>query len=122
MAARSAVGVQAAQLQNTDPPINSATARMAIDVESADLTEPERVADSPSVLIANPVKLQQHIRGGDQSDCEKRRAPSKSCDETACQHGADGPADAISYGYEAGAQAAPMRQQIGHDARKATAT
>jgi hypothetical protein len=44
LAARSAVGVHAAQLQNTDPPTNSATARMAIDVESADLTEPERVA------------------------------------------------------------------------------
>src|SRR5687768_11406985 len=44
LAARSAVGVQAAQLQNTDPPMNSATARMAIDVESADLTEPERLA------------------------------------------------------------------------------
>ena len=89
--------------------MNSAAAKIAVDAESADLIGPERAARSPSALISNPIKLQQHIRGGDQSYCKKRRAPSKRRDDTTCQYGSYGPADAVSYGNEASAETAPMR-------------
>src|ERR687895_2379989 len=45
LAVRSNVGVHAAELQNTEPPINSASARMKRGPETASLNETERVAD-----------------------------------------------------------------------------
>src|SRR5215467_2058711 len=44
LAVRSSVGVQAAELQNTEPPINSANARIRIGMVSASLKEPLRFA------------------------------------------------------------------------------
>src|SRR3989304_8542975 len=44
LALRSSVGVQAAQLQNTEPPANSASARIRIGMESASLKEPDCAA------------------------------------------------------------------------------
>src|SRR5258706_4773739 len=44
LAVRSSVGVQAAEAQNTEPPINSATARIRIAKDNASRNEPERAA------------------------------------------------------------------------------
>src|SRR4030095_3214733 len=44
LAVRSRVGVHAAELQNTEPPINSANARIKMGVLSASLKEPLRFA------------------------------------------------------------------------------
>src|SRR4030095_5777908 len=44
LAVRSSVGVHAAELQKTEPPINSASARIKIGVVSASLKEPLRLA------------------------------------------------------------------------------
>src|SRR4030095_1355557 len=44
LAVRSRVGVHAAELQNTEPPINSANARIRMGVVRASLKEPLRLA------------------------------------------------------------------------------
>src|SRR6266550_2625415 len=44
LAVRSSVGVQAAELQNTEPPMNSASARIRMGVVSASLNELLRFA------------------------------------------------------------------------------
>src|SRR5215468_5580331 len=44
LAVRSSVGIHAAELQNTEPPINSASARIRMGTVSASLKEPLRFA------------------------------------------------------------------------------
>ena len=112
---RSAVGVHAAELQNTDPPMNSAIARRKSGSESASLKEPESSGCSRSVRVANPVELQQHVRRGDDTHGRERGAPARRRDDPARQHGADGAADAVGNGHQAGREPTAIGQQIGHE-------
>ena len=59
------------------------------------LNEPLRFADRNRRDISNPIKLQQHIRGGNDSDGYKSRAPARDGDDSTRQNGADGATDAV---------------------------
>ena len=95
-AVRSSVGVHAAELQNTEPPMNSASARIK-NRQRQGVFERSRMRTgiSSRVLIANPEKLQQHVRRGNYADGDESRAPAEGCRDTARQYRADGSADAV---------------------------
>ena len=108
-AVRNNVGVHTADAQKTEPPRNSASARMRMGNDSASRNEPERAM----ARLGCASRIQKSCNSKSTAAMtptvkNAMRQPNVAV-TTAREHGADGATDAIGYRHETGAEAAPMR-------------